>query len=52
MSEMYSINTTVQTFGVGKIFLMFLKVSYAHQVFIHWIKYTVKTAILWNIITI
>ncbi len=40
------------TFGVGKMFFEGKEVSSAHQLCINWIKSTVKTVILWNIITI
>ncbi len=45
--------STAEKFGVGKIFLIFLKEgSYTHQNWIDLIKNTVKTVILWNIITV
>ncbi len=45
--------STVQRFGVGKISEMIVKeVSHAHQGGIYMIKNTVKTVILWKIITI
>ncbi len=44
--------TTIQRSGFGKIFFMYLKVSYAHSGSIYLIQNTVKTVILWIIITI
>ncbi len=45
--ECFSMHTTIQKFGVGKIILMFLKeVSYAYQGCIYLMKNTVKTVSL------
>ncbi len=43
---------TIQKFGVRDDLMFCKDVSYAHQGCIYLIKNTVKTIILWNIITI
>ncbi len=43
---------TIQKFGVREYLMFWKDVSYAHQGCIYLIKNTVKTVILWNIITI
>ncbi len=49
-TKMYTF--TIQKFGVRDDLMFCKDVSYAHQGCIYLIKNTVKTVILWNIITI
>ncbi len=46
------IHNTLQKFGVSEIWRFWKKASYAHQGYIYLIKNTVKTVLLWNIITL